>query len=470
MAKGKRGGARLDFELDHEVGLGPITAHGGVAVLLEHFRSSGAASIVDDEVPYKVRKRGLSASQMAESLLALWASGGEPCEDLQRLKGDGLGLLLGHSFPAAQTARDFLERFEDAGLPLLGGGASAVRQESRGLRGLDLANRALIADIQARAPERALGLATIDLDATIVASSKRVAKFAYDGQRGYQPVVALWAEQDLILADEFRDGNVSAASGNRRVIEQALAALPAGVDEIYLRADSALYDHGLMVFLDQKKIGFAISAVVSPGLRRRMAALDEAAWHLQHEDGGVCKHWAELEYCPDGALKVAAGVVRRLRYIAIRITRKQGELFADGSKERYFCMVTNRADPEDGDASDLLHWHRGKAGTVEHAHDVLMNGLAARAPPSQKFGANAAWFRLNVLLYNLMSGFRSLALPPEHQRIRPKRLRFLVLNTLARITSHARERLVKCASAFARAALDRFRVRIHGPPPLPARG
>ena len=66
-----------------------------------------------------------------------------------------------------------------------------------------------------------------------------------------------------------------------------------------------------------------------------------------------------------------------------------------------------------------------------------------------------------------MSGFRTLALPKERQRIRPKRLRFLVLNTLARIPAHSRERLFKCASAFARAALDRFRSAIHGPPPLP---
>ena len=34
---------RLDFELDHEIGIGPVTAHGGVPVLVEHFRSSGAA-------------------------------------------------------------------------------------------------------------------------------------------------------------------------------------------------------------------------------------------------------------------------------------------------------------------------------------------------------------------------------------------------------------------------------------------
>lgn len=466
MAKGKtsRVGARLDFELDHEVGFGAVTAHGGVPVFLEHFHSCGAASIIDAEVPYKFRKRGLSASQMVESLLALWASGGEACEDLDHLRTDGLGLMLSRTFPAPQTARDFLAHFDEADLPLLGGGASTVRQESQGLHGLALANSALVGDLQSRRPQT---VATIDLDATIVASSKRVAKFAYDGQRGYQPVVALWAEQDLILADEFRDGNVPAASGNRRVIEAALKALPDGVKEIYLRADSALYDHSLMVFLDQRKIGFAISAAVSQGLRRRIRDLEDGAWQLDHEDSGVTKHWAELDYWPDGALKQEEGVVGRLRYIAIRITRKQGELFADGSKVKHFCMVTNRADPKDGDAGDLLHWHRQKAGSVEHSHHVLMNELAARALPSQKFGANAAWFRMNVMLYNLMSGFRTLALPKEHQRIRPKRLRFLVLNTLARITAHSRERLFKCASAFARAALDRFRSAIHGPPPLP---
>ena len=117
-------GSRLDFELDCEVGLGALTAHGGVPALIEHFRSSGVAAAVDGSVPYKQRKRGLSASEMCESLLALWACGGEPCEDLDRLRGqDGLELLLGHGLPAAQTARDSLATFDEPELPLLGGGA-----------------------------------------------------------------------------------------------------------------------------------------------------------------------------------------------------------------------------------------------------------------------------------------------------------------------------------------------------------
>ena len=99
---------------------------------------------------------------------------------------------------------------------------------------------------------------------------------------------------------------------------------------------------------------------------------------------------------------------------------------------------------------------------------MLANELAAAALPSQKFGANAAWFRMNVILYNLLSAFKRLGLPKELHAIRPKRLRFLVLNTLARVVSPARERLLRCASAFARRALDRFRVCIHAPPPAPA--
>jgi hypothetical protein len=100
-----------------------------------------------------------------------------------------------------------------------------VQGEGERLQGLAKASRRLIGFLQERRPQ---AMATIDVDATILASQKRRALATYDGRTGYQPVVALWAEQDVILADEFRAGNVPAGTGNRRVVEQALAALPAG--------------------------------------------------------------------------------------------------------------------------------------------------------------------------------------------------------------------------------------------------
>jgi len=51
-----------------------------------------------------------------------------------------------------------------------------------------------------------------------------------------------------------------------------------------------------------------------------------------------------------------------------------------------------------------------------------MNELAGAALPSQKFGANAPWLRLNVILYNLLSAYKRVGRPEEFHTARPKRL------------------------------------------------
>ena len=63
---------------------------------------------------------------------------------------------------------------------------------------------------------------------------------------------------------------------------------------------------------------------------------------------------------------------------------------------KYFAVVTNDVER---DGLEIITWHRAKAGTIEHTNDVLKNDLAAGVLPSERFGANAAWFRLNVLVY-----------------------------------------------------------------------
>ena len=90
----------------------------------------------------------------------------------------------------------------------------------------------------------------------------------------------------------------------------------------------------------------------------------------------------------------------------------------------------------------------------------LTNELAAEALPSQKFGANAAWFRLNVMLYNLLSAFKKIALPPDLHRARPKRLRFVLLNTIGKVVRHARETLLRMSSDAHRRLADHARLAL----------
>lgn len=446
---------RLPYEIDTTIDDTLVTAHAGVPLLVELFRFSGAAEIAEERLPKKERRRGLTSSEMVESLLALWAAGGERCEDMEHLRKDeALEKMIGHGFPSPQTARDFLEGFHEEDLPLWHAGErSEIREESRGVAALGAINSRLVEHLQERTREKT---ATLDVDATIIESSKRAAKMTYEGERGYQPVVVVWAEQDVIVYDEFREGNVPAGVGNAHVVEKALERLPKGVEKVFLRADSALYEDATMKALEQRGVGYAISADMGVELRRAIEALPEEKWEKESEDEDAIRQWAEVVYVPDESGTKHKDTPCDRRYLAIRVMKRQGRLFADGTDRKHFAVVTNR----EGNGLELIQWHRKKAGTIERVHDVMKNGLAASGLPSQKFGANAAWFRMNAILYTLMSMLKRIGLSEELREARPKRLRFLLFNVVGRVIRHARETLCRVSSEAIRLIYTSARVRI----------
>ncbi|MCC7105374.1 MAG: transposase [Chloroflexi bacterium] len=115
-------------------------------------------------------------------------------------------------------------------------------------------------------------------------------------------------------------------------------------------------------------------------------------------------------------------------------------LFGDGTSVKHFAVVTNDWEADGG---ALLSWQRGKAGTIEQVNHVLKSELAAGVYPSDKFGANAAWLRLQVLTHNLLELLKATALDPEYRRARPKRLRFAIFTQFGRVVRHAREQFVR---------------------------
>jgi hypothetical protein len=265
--------------------------------------------------------------------------------------------------------------------------------------------------------------------------------------RGYQPMLALWAEMDLVLADEFRDGNVPAHSDLVRVSQRAFQALPETVQEFYFRGDSACWEKRLLNWLrDEQRadgprgpIVFGISVRMNRSLKEHIERLPKIAWKPYREESDlvsecadILNYWPDEEERPEGA--------GPLRYIAIRMRKKQGELFADGSEARYFAVASNQWEWE---AARLLKWHREKAGSIEALHDVLKNDLAAGVMPCGRFGANAAWLRLSVMTHNVMTALKRIALPERWLRARPKRLRFQIFLSPGKLIHHARQVLLR---------------------------
>jgi len=66
------------------------------------------------------------------------------------------------------------------------------------------------------------------------------------------------------------------------------------------------------------------------------------------------------------------------------------------------------------------------------------------------FGANAAWLRMSVIAYNVITALKRLALPVELLMARPKRLRFLIFHTAGRLVSHARQMVLRLATKVGR--------------------
>jgi hypothetical protein len=405
-----------------------LTARAGLPLVAETLLALGVDELVRTGLRLRVRQRGYAEFDTLQAIVLIQAAGGDCVEDVRVLARDaGLPRLLARRFPSPDALHDFLARFHDeAALAQRPPAGAWIPAESAALQALAALNAAVIRRAVAGL---AATTATLDLDATTIVSHKRDALPLYSGGRGYQPTAVCWAEQDLVVADQYRDGNVPAGMDPLTVAQQAVAALPATVTTRAFRGDSACYVDPLLKYLAGAGIAFTISADMTEQLMATCRAPD-VRWTRFEDRVTETVECAEVMFVPGTWPKTAPP----LRYVALRFAPKQAHLF--DAPPKHLAVVSNRWEVP---AADLLRWHWAKAGTIEFVHDVTKNELAAGLPPSGKFGANAAWYRLALLTYNVCTVLRRRALPPRFADARPRRLRYEVFTLPAALTMHARQ-------------------------------
>jgi hypothetical protein len=432
------------FEIDPRPLDEMASPHAGLLATSRALRSLKIPDLVAANLKLKKRQRGCSDAQYIESLVLLQTAGGDCPEDMSLLAGDDcLERGLGFDLPKTGAVRAFLNRFHDEDLELARPARevqkSFIMPSSEPVRGL----QSVLAGGVRRSAKlyeeqgQPLRIATVDQDATIIESHKENALAHYEGGRGYQPMVAVWAEADLVLADEFRDGNVPALQEPLTCAKLAFAALPDKIEQRYFRGDSACHENALLGWLKHSdrakepggRIGFAVSARMSADLAKALAKIADSQWKtFNTEADGTSRQWAEVDFVPGEAGEKKDS--KPLRYVGLRLLKPQGVLFNDGSDRHHHAVLTNL----DWDAARLLNWHREKAGTVEHVHDEIKNALAGGHMPSQHFAVNAAWFKLALLSYNIASAIKGLCLSPEERTARFKKYRLLLVHLAGRMS------------------------------------
>lgn len=349
----------------------------------------------------------------------------------------------------------------------------------------------MLAALQERRPE---ATATLDMDATCVEAHKDSAKWCYKGFPGYQPMNVYWHEQDAIVYSQFRDGNVPADFGELDVLKRALGHLPDGIERVLLRCDTAGYVWDLMRFCAEARserfgrIDFAVGAQVTSQLVAEVSKLPAEAWKRlkrPDRDGGEptpTEHeYAEVVYVPNEAARSKFGP--SYRFLVTREEAREGQdgavqlalpnignadnatLKANGKPTLFklYAVCTTLTGPAD----EILWWHRARCGASEQAHTTMKRDLAGGVMPCDRFGADAAWWAIMVLAYNLTTVMKNVVLGDGWRRREMKALRLRVIHVAGRIVRHGRRLYVKVSAAahqLLRSACERIEALVRRPP------
>jgi hypothetical protein len=98
------------------------------------------------------------------------------------------------------------------------------------------------------------------------------AHYYYEGYRTFQPMGVEWAETALLLADEFREGNVYTGRGIKEMADEAYRMLPPGPSHVEGRSHSAAYRQGLLTPTHQEFTAtcFSSSLLIFAGCQREI--------------------------------------------------------------------------------------------------------------------------------------------------------------------------------------------------------
>ena len=392
-----------------------LTAYGGLLPVATMLEKLGFQQVVEETLKVKRMTRAMTGYQFVLAMVLALYVGFSRLHHLRFLEREPMlvGILKVLRLPPQCTFWRFL-----ASLHL--GIARQLLEVHRGMR--------------QRVWEAAhvrLKSVTLDTDTTVhtLFGQQMGARKGYNpqhkGKKSYQPILTFLAETREYVMGELHNGDRPSGAQIARHLESACAALPAGVEIIYARADSGFYCWEAVESYEKHHCQFIISARKTPRLVEELKA---AAWKPspRTDADGEC----EFRYQPEGW-------GRAYRFLALRYEKEkkpqpgeaeQYQLF-ETPEFAYRVFVTNMRH-----AVDLLVWVYQQRGGAENLIKEANNDAGLAAYPSARWAMNCNHFQLAMLAYNLNCWLmlfnreeKAGAEDLKHTTLATSRLRFLFL-------------------------------------------
>ena len=225
---------------------------------------------------------------------------------------------------------------------------------------------------------------------------------------------------------EFRAGNESAGAGAVEFLEGCEAQLPAG-QKIYLRSDSAFYQAGVMNQGWERQGTFTITADQDRAVKAVIGQIPESAWKAYRTREGMAtdREIAETVHC-------LTQTRQSFRLIVVRWKNAQPSLF-EAQEYGYHAVASNREESES--ASEVL-WRHQQRGEAENWHKELKLELGMEQMPCGQQAANAVYFAIGVVAYNLSLVLKAQLLPPEYRHSSVGTLRWKLYRLAGKLVRH----------------------------------
>lgn len=408
-----------------------VTARTGLIMYDGFMKAMKIEEIIKKHMPVPGSNRGLKAWQYIRPLSLMQYGGGRQIANLRELREDktlqkASGLKV---VPSDSAVGDWLMR----------------TGKRTGIEGMEKAHReAGIKMLKMDSNEEY----TLWADPTIIElGDKDYAEMIYTGEEGDRPILVGLKELPIFVHHKYRKGN--AMGGTKEAIQSGFEVVEAAGKKIkHTACDSEFYNAEVINFLSKKNsTTFTIVADKDAAVKEAIKQIGEQ-WRPYYDKHGTKKN-REIAVTVHSMNKTDA-----FSLVVMRWKKEQLSLLEpDGYY--YHAIATNLE--ADAEMAIKIHnesvpnacravWQYNERAQMENYLKELKIGVGMEQMPCGEFEANAMYFSIGVMTYNLMIAQKHFVIQEGMQNCTIATLRWKLVHIAAWIVDHSNRVRLKIAT------------------------
>jgi hypothetical protein len=411
-----------------------VTARAGLILFDGFMKAMKTDKIIDKYMPFPGSNRGHKAWEYIRPSSLMQYGGGRHIADLRELREDKtLQKATGLKIIASDSgAGDWLLRMG----------------KGEGIDGMGKAHRE--ADVKILKMDKDNNEYTLWADPTIIdLGDKGYAERIYTGQEGDRPILVGLKELPIFVHHEYRKGN--AMGGTKEAVESGFEVVEmAGKRIKHAALDSEFYNADTINFIRSKKATFTIVADKDVAVKEVIKRIAEGEWKPYYDVYGM-KTNREIAV----TIHVMNGT-EAFNLVVLRWKKEQLNLL---EPDGYFYHAIATDLEIDAAAAIKIHkesvpdacravWQYNERAQMENCIKELKIGIGMEQMPCGEFEANAMYFSIGVLTYNLMVAQKYFVIKEGMEKSTIATLRWKLVHIAAWIADHSNRIRLKIATTL----------------------